>query len=57
MPEPKEPNPFWEQVQEMQENNERRLLNDIESALSDHPKAVADLLRGWVRSDKKETRS
>jgi len=40
----------------MRENNERKLLNDIESAMADHPKQVANLLLGWMRADKDRER-
>jgi flagellar M-ring protein FliF len=46
------PRGFWESLEEQREEAERRLMADIETALQDSPKVSADLLRGWMKSDR-----
>lgn len=50
------PRGFWESLEEQREEAERRLLSDIETALQDSPKISADLIRGWMKQDRAETR-
>jgi len=45
---------FWDEFHELREDSERKLISNCESALHDSPKVVADMLRAWMKSDKKD---
>lgn len=52
MSDDKRPESFWDEFHELREQKEQKLLNDINHALHDSPRVVADLLRAWMKADK-----